>query len=197
MTEQKSVTDRLVELFVYAPVGIALSVAEEFPSLVAKGRSRVDSQVALARMVGRFAVAEGRRQAESRLATALARLRPSGGPQAGPPAPATTRTAPAGDGSEGDGARATAVQGAPTSPAPEAEAGGPADEEQDPPAATAARPDAAHLPIPDYDALSASQVVRRLAALSGDELEAVRAYEVATRGRRTVLARIAQLEQES
>ena len=52
---------------------------------------------------------------------------------------------------------------------------------------------AAHLAIPSYDSLSASQVVQRLAGLSRDEVEAVRAYEAATRGRRTILARAEQL----
>ena len=54
-------------------------------------------------------------------------------------------------------------------------------------------PDAADLPIPGYDSLSASQVVQRLPGLSADELEAVRAYEQAGRGRKTVLLRVAQL----
>jgi hypothetical protein len=54
-------------------------------------------------------------------------------------------------------------------------------------------PSAADLPIPGYDSLSASQVVQRLAGLSAEELEAVRAYELAGRGRKTVLLRVAQL----
>jgi hypothetical protein len=54
------------------------------------------------------------------------------------------------------------------------------------------KPRAADLPIPGYDTLSASQVVPRLDALLPNELEAVRAYETAHRGRRTILNRIAQ-----
>jgi hypothetical protein len=54
--------------------------------------------------------------------------------------------------------------------------------------------DASALAIPGYDALSASHVVQRLAGLAADELEAVRTYEAATRGRRTILNRIAQLQ---
>jgi hypothetical protein len=54
-------------------------------------------------------------------------------------------------------------------------------------------PDAASLAIPDYDSLAASQVVPRLAALSTDELDAVRSYESAHRGRRTILGRVDQL----
>ena len=50
------------------------------------------------------------------------------------------------------------------------------------------------LAIPGYDALSASQVVQRLAGLSPAELESVRAYEEATRGRKTILSRVAQLQ---
>jgi hypothetical protein len=54
-------------------------------------------------------------------------------------------------------------------------------------------PDASALGIPDYDSLAASQVVPRLAALTSEELAAVRAYEVAHRGRRTILSRVDQL----
>jgi hypothetical protein len=49
------------------------------------------------------------------------------------------------------------------------------------------------LAIPGYDALSASQVVQRLAGLSGAELADVGAYEAATRGRKTILNRVDQL----
>jgi hypothetical protein len=53
----------------------------------------------------------------------------------------------------------------------------------------------ADLAIPEYDTLSASQVVQRLAGLAVEELEAVRDYEAGTRGRRTILSKIAQLQQ--
>jgi hypothetical protein len=53
---------------------------------------------------------------------------------------------------------------------------------------------AAVLAIPDYDSLSASQVVNRLAGLASDELEAVRSYEGGHRGRKTILNKIAQLQ---
>ena len=55
----------------------------------------------------------------------------------------------------------------------------------------------AELSIPGYDTLSASQVVQRLAGLSPDELEDVRDYESGTRGRRTILSKIAQLQAPS
>jgi hypothetical protein len=64
----------------------------------------------------------------------------------------------------------------------------------EPPAEPAApAPEASTLAIPDYDSLSASQVVNRLPSLSPTELEAVRAYEAAHRGRKTILNKVAQL----
>jgi hypothetical protein len=57
--------------------------------------------------------------------------------------------------------------------------------------------EAALLAIPDYDSLSASQVVPRLAGLEPEELEAVRQYEAAHRARRTILSRVAQLQQSA
>lgn len=49
------------------------------------------------------------------------------------------------------------------------------------------------LAIPGYEALSASQVVKRLDRLGPAELEAIYAYELATRRRRTILHRTQQL----
>jgi hypothetical protein len=56
-----------------------------------------------------------------------------------------------------------------------------------------APPDVEALPIPDYDELSASQVVERLEGLDRDSLESIRRYETAHRGRNTILGKIAQL----
>jgi hypothetical protein len=66
--------------------------------------------------------------------------------------------------------------------------GTPAAAEPDAAAAHPARP-----AIPDYDALSAAEIVARLVALTPSELAGVRSYETAHRARRTVLAKIAQL----
>ena len=49
------------------------------------------------------------------------------------------------------------------------------------------------LPIADYESLAVSHVVDRLPTLTGAELAAVRAFETAHRGRRTILGRIEQL----
>jgi hypothetical protein len=60
-------------------------------------------------------------------------------------------------------------------------------------AATAApAPVESDMPIQDYDSLAASQVVPRLATLSDADLRSVRSYEIAHRGRQTILNRISQ-----
>jgi hypothetical protein len=56
--------------------------------------------------------------------------------------------------------------------------------------------DEATLAIPGYDSLAASQVVARLAGLTDTERTQVKAYEAAKRARRTILARITQLDEE-
>jgi len=55
-------------------------------------------------------------------------------------------------------------------------------------------PAASSLAIPDYDSLSASQVVPRLEGLSTEELASVEAYEAEHRGRKTILNKITQLQ---
>jgi hypothetical protein len=61
------------------------------------------------------------------------------------------------------------------------------------PAARSRRVRTDHLPIDEYESLAASHVVARLPTLTEDELAAVRAFEAAHRGRRTILGRIDQL----
>src|SRR4051794_32296256 len=108
MTEPKSPLEQALDLFVYAPVGMALTAAEELPKLIEKGRTRVTGQVAMARMMGQFAVQQGQRQAEKLVRDASERLTDLGvvpgatprNPPASParpasPAPAASRPAPA------------------------------------------------------------------------------------------------------
>lgn len=183
MNDSKSPLDRVVELFVYAPVGLALSARDLVPGLVERGRRQVDPQVGVARMVGQMAVSQGRSQAEKALehavASAQATLEQLGvldhsEPSPDPEAPSTPATSPPPPPPPSDGP--IVVPAAPPVPR------------------TGNGPAAAGLAIPDYDSLSASQVLPRLSSLSNDELEAVRAYEHAHRGRKTILNKIAQLQ---
>jgi hypothetical protein len=192
VTERPSPLDALVDLVVYVPVGLAKTVAEEFPGLVAKGRATVEPQLGTARLIGQFVVAEGRKRA-----TGLWGFPPAGS--------RSTPTSAAGNRSGSTAAEPD--PGAPTSPpsaapSPAEAAGTPAAARPPAPRRVArpARPPAADAPLPDglaipgYDSLSASQVVQRLAGLSSAELAAVGEYEAATRGRRTILARVGQLQ---
>ncbi len=166
----RSPAEQALDLVLYGPLGFVAEARTLIPGLAEKGRQRFEAQVSLARMIGQFVVAKG--QVELQQAVRRMRAQYLGHDRReSPAAPAPTRSV-----------------------APE-----PADEEipvrvEDD---STPVPSAESLAIPDYDSLAASQVVPRLAGLSGDELEAVRRYEVAHRGRKTILGRVAQLQAAS
>jgi hypothetical protein len=219
--DEKPPVEKAVELLVYAPVGMALYVRDMLPSMmgifVARGKRevashrtsppappitpppippdvkrRIDESMGMARVVaeGGFGVARevagsgigvARDVAGSALTQFLA-LRGTNGdtmitadPPTAPPSPARpTPPVPA--------TSPTPTPAATTEPAVPPDAAWKAD---------VAAADA--LPIPDYDELSASQVVERLDGLDRDSLEAIRRYETDHRGRNTILGKIAQL----
>ena len=47
---------RLIDLLLFAPVGLVTLVQRELPQLVATGKTRVDNRITLAKFVGRMAV---------------------------------------------------------------------------------------------------------------------------------------------
>ncbi len=49
------------------PVGVAVTVVEDLPDLIAKGRRRVELQLGNARVVGRFVVNRSQREVSERL----------------------------------------------------------------------------------------------------------------------------------
>lgn len=206
----KSPVEQAVETLVYAPIGLLFDGAALLPQLVEKGRS----QVMMAKMIGRFAVDQGRTEATKAAAKlqdqAAGLLDFIGGgitpmpaaeeaPTAAPTRrPAARRRTPAKPGAARQAARK--VAGVNTDgPAPTqgttrtAGATATAAATATPSAAAPAGP-AGELAIPDYDGLSASHVVNRLGGLSAAELEAVRRYEAANRGRKTILSKVAQLQ---
>ena len=197
-------SERFLDLFLFLPTGVAVTLAEELPRLAERGRERLGVQVNSARAVGHFAVKAGGKELKRRSAN----LTRSSSPQ-GQPVPTTSSTPPR--------TRAVAPSGGalrlraiprPVStdaPAPVAptvrRAAAPVPPHGAPVAATTLPADAhvpavASLAIPGFDTLSASQVVQRLDGLSRSELVAVRAYETSTRGRRTILSRVDQLLDE-
>lgn len=58
----------------------------------------------------------------------------------------------------------------------------------------AAAPAPEELALPDYDQLPAAHIVSKLNGLTSTELDAIEAYEMVHRHRRTVLGKIAQLQ---
>jgi hypothetical protein len=81
---------RSLETCVLAPVGMAVTVVEDLPGLVAKGRRRVELQLANARVVGRFVVSKSQRRVSERLSG----FHHNGGDPA-PPGPARAEPAAA------------------------------------------------------------------------------------------------------
>ena len=197
--DKKSPIDNVVELALFAPLGLALTARDHLPDLIARGRQQVTTQVTMARMVGQFAVKEGEKDLRKRaegLSQTLSDLGilPEPNPVAAPPAAPTAVPTPPPEvevdvpgstsASTANGSSNGSTNGAANATSAGAEA----------PAEEPAVRSRADLSIPGYDTLSASQVVQRLAGLSPEELEDVRDYETGTRGRRTILSKIAQLQ---
>jgi hypothetical protein len=181
--DTKGPVGHAVETLVYAPIGLFFEAPNLLPKLVEQGKTHTRN----ARVFGKFAVQQGQVEVRRRLASfeeqATDVLRAFGltGDGAGPAPPSAST------GTSSATASTTAPQAASTPGSGSSSGAGEA-------TATEPSPGVDELAITDYDSLSASQVVTRLAGLAGDELEAVRAYEIAHRGRKTILNKIAQLQ---
>jgi hypothetical protein len=205
VSQQQNPMERAVDLFVFAPIGVAMFAKDTVPTFlkmfVSRGqtelqhrRKTLGDQANQYRAVGKFAVRYGgpevRRSAASKVEGArrvceetftglvVPRLPGGGsGPQPVPDAPqrparaepsAAPRAATPKPAATKAAANGSATNGTAPSPAPV-------------------------LAIPEYDQLSASQVVERLDGLTPAELDAVREHEMAHRGRSTILGKIVQL----
>ncbi len=183
--EEATPLQRALDLLVFAPVGIALTVAEDLPGLIGKGHRRFETDVQNARIVGRIVVAQGQRHLVERVGKLLHLTSSDGTDDASDPTAPTAPTAPTdGRSAEGapkaQGAGATAVVAARPTPSPKPEAD-PADEL------------IVEGALAGYDTLSASQVVRRLESLGPADLEALKRYEASHRNRHTILNRAHQI----
>ena len=172
-TPIEQAVEHAFDLFVYAPIGILFEGASLLPELVAKGKN----QVAMARVIGTFAVDKAQSTVgglSSKLQDQTAGVIDFIGDSITPVAPDPPVAEPP----------VAAPSSAPTAAKPAK------------PTDNGAAPaiSAASLAIPDYDGLSASQVVNRLAGLSPVELTNVQQYEATHRGRKTILSKVAQLQ---
>lgn len=176
MDDDQLPVERLLELAVFAPIGLALTLHDRVPGEFRRRRQALENRVQLARMIGQFAVQQGRaemaRQVQARTAHGGTPSEPVPTPSdvtrhAGPPADGgSTPVSPSGS------AAPTLVPATVGDPSTSAE----------------------ELPIAGYEALAAMQVVQRLGSLRPDELELVRQFETSHRARRTVLAKVEQLQ---
>lgn len=180
--DTKGPVGQAVETIVYAPIGLIFEGPSLLPKLVQQGKNHARN----ARFLGKFAVQQGQVELRKRLVAfeeqagdVLRAFGVTGDAVVDPPPPASSPSSRAGRaGTDGSSPAAASASPAPVTA-----------EETDEPS-----PSVGELAITDYDSLSASQVVTRLAGLATDELEAVRAYETAHRGRKTILNKIAQLQ---
>lgn len=198
--------DHAVDLLVHLPLGLVLELPTQLPRFIDRGRRELElAKVRVEQHLGESVLdAEGgivriQHQATATL-RALGLLAPDDtevvddhGARHPGPSPVSTGFMRAGGGRNADEGVAIPVTDDPdghgtTAPAPTV-ASAPS------PAPAGPSIDVETLAIPDYDSLSASQVIPRLDGLSTDELEAVRQYEAGARGRKTILSRIAQLQE--
>jgi hypothetical protein len=193
-------TERALDLLVYAPVGVALYLRDTVPTFVnlfvsrgkaelGQRRQQAQDQVAQAKAMGEFAVNFGGPKVREHVEKGIALARKGAesvlggaGDEGGVPDAAEDVPAPAPrpDRAAANSRAASGPAGKSTHTSTTTKTAAPA------PAATT-------LVIPDYDELSASQVVERLDGLPAGDLDAVRAYEEAHRARRTILYKIEQL----
>jgi len=169
VSEHRNPADKLLDLLLYGPAGLAVTAVEEFPRLVEKGRHRIDGQLHAARLVGQFAVQMGRRQLDATVGQWLG----------GSSAPGSVHVPQHVEPAQAPAAQADEPDADPSAASPPVSGNGALASEV--------------LGIPGYDSLSASQVVQRLGGLSAVELEAIRGHELAHRHRRTILNRVEQL----
>lgn len=176
MSEDRNPVDQLVELLVYAPIGLLYERDDVLPKLVTRGRS----QVQLARVLGQLALRQGQNTLEDRvgqvlspLGGGLARLvtevgaavglAPPSTPPAGRPDPASEPSTTAADDAPADARVADTID--------------------------------APLPIAGYDQLPARTIIPLLADLDRRQRRVVRQHEERHRARTTVLNQLDLLDE--
>ncbi len=85
---------RTLDVCLVAPIGVAVSVVEELPELLAQGRRRLELQLGNALFVGRFVVNQKQRQLSARLDELLGHGPPSEAAETNGAAPAPASPGP-------------------------------------------------------------------------------------------------------
>ncbi len=175
--------EQLLELLVYAPIGLLYEYDEVVPKLVKRGKS----QVQIARLVGQVAVKgvsaapkvdSAVTGAADVLATAMTKAITDVGSMLGLAPPRSEEEAPP-------------PPPPPSPPDAMTEVEAPAGPELDGDETEAAPP----LPIAGYDELTAREIVGLLGDLTPEQRARVRVHEENGRGRKTVLGKLDRLEE--
>jgi hypothetical protein len=183
--------DQLIDLLVYAPVGLLYEHEEVLPKLIRRGKS----QVKLAKMMGQMAVNRGQNTMEgsvvdavtlaaSLLSRAVTELSGVVGLTQEPArrAPSTPPSGAPETGSDAGGE------------APAAAGGEQHETGQDGSGGDDDAPSSEPLPIAGYDGLTARQIIPLLDNLSTAQRQRVRQHEQLNRRRKTVLAKLDRLD---
>jgi hypothetical protein len=180
--------DQLIDLLIYAPVGLLYEHQEVLPKLIKRGRS----QVQLARVLGQMAVSKGQTSVEDSVsdavgvaATVLSRAVTELASAIGLVGDSKSRPAPGGAGRPGAAVEAGAGTTPPAAARPPA-----ASADLEPAGGGADGP----LPIAGYDQLKAREIIPLLDELSGTQRQRIREHELATRQRKTILGKLDRLE---
>lgn len=166
--EEPNPAEQLIELLLYAPIGLIYEYQEVLPKLIKRGKS----QVQLARVIGQMAANRGQTDPSGTVAdltamasSIVARAVTEIGTQIG--------LAP-------EGAAVRASDATPPDPPPVMD--------------TNARR-TGPLPIARYDELTAREIIPLLQDLTPEQRQRVSSHEKANRNRKTVLAKLDRLEQ--
>lgn len=176
MTDQRDPVESVLDVAVYAPIGLALTVRDRLPRQVRQRRQAVLNRVQLAKFIGQYVVRHGWAEIEREV-----RQRRESDEAAGFSVAETVAEA----------AFEAVIEAQIEAPATIVAV---ADQVVAAASNRVSAPSARSLPIGDYESLAAIHVVQRLASLRDDEIEQIRQFEVAHRARRTVLAKIGQLQ---
>ncbi len=174
--EPRSPLARLVELALLVPLEVSGRIVEAVPAVVDKVPSaaeRVRREVVLARFLGKMVVDQGVREVRGRLTPHDAADSETTAPAPSPPTAIETAAL------ETEPARTTSESEKPSEP----DAGSDV-------------PDVTTLALADYDHLSSAQIVGKLSGLDAAERRAIGQYERTGRHRRTILGKLAQLEDD-
>lgn len=70
MSDGKAPLSHVLDVVLYAPIGLFTLAQRELPELIASGKTRVDNQITLAKFIGKMAVRQGTNEFKRRMQNA-------------------------------------------------------------------------------------------------------------------------------